>query len=204
MYSPSAFVEHDLAVLHDFIEQHSFAMLVSAGSGMPVVSHVPLLLERNAGQGILWGHVARANDQWKEWASGPALAVFTGPHAYISPRWYAEPHTVPTWNYVAVHATGPLTLIEDPTELLPLLARQAAFYESSATEPWTFDPADPFFSRLAQQIVGFRLEIATLSGKWKLSQNHSPTRRHRVITALEQQHSPNSQAIAQLMHQQLP
>src|SRR5262245_45723809 len=107
MYIPAAFAESDQARLHEFIEQNSFGTLVSQGAGRPFASHLPFLLERDAGpRGVLVGHMARANPQWQDAAGQTVLAIFTGPHVYISPSWYEADQVVPTWNFTAVHACG--------------------------------------------------------------------------------------------------
>src|SRR5688572_14776013 len=112
MYVPSSFAPPDEASLFDAIEQYSFALLVTGGGDELVASHLPLLLDRTLGaRGTLLGHMARANEQWQSAAGEPALAVFSGPHAYVSPTWYEATQVVPTWNYVAVHAYGRLELI---------------------------------------------------------------------------------------------
>jgi transcriptional regulator len=116
MYTPSAFVESDERKLHTFIEQNSFATLVTGGENVAestaaVASHLPLLLNREAGeQGQLVGHMAKANPQWKHADGQTSLAIFHGPHAYISPGWLKTKNTVPTWNYVAVHVRGVIRL----------------------------------------------------------------------------------------------
>src|SRR6516164_2747361 len=116
MYTPAAFAEADLARLLDFIERNSFGVLVSQVDGLP------FLLDRPAGpHGTLVGHVARANPQWREAAGQTALAVFSGPHAYVSPTWYEAEQVVPTWNYTAVHASGRVQVLEDPTALLKIV-----------------------------------------------------------------------------------
>src|SRR5688572_13248426 len=118
MYVPSHFNVTDLATLHDAIERYSFATLVSQSSGKLEASHLQLLLDRDAGlQGTLVGHMARANLQWQLAAGQEVLAIFSGPHAYISPQWYSAEAVVPTWNYVAVHAYGRLELIEDAAQV---------------------------------------------------------------------------------------
>src|SRR3954469_15609634 len=117
MYIPAAFAERDLTKLHDFIEQHSFGLLVSQVDGLPFASHLPFLLDRTAGpHGTLIGHMARANPQWRTLAGQMALVVFSGPHAYVSPTWYEAANTVPTWNYAAVHATGRAEVVEGRDE----------------------------------------------------------------------------------------
>src|SRR5690349_10141624 len=122
MYVPGSFAPPDEASLFEAIERYSFAVLVTGSEGELVSSHLPLLLDRTQGErGMLLGHMARANGQWKSAAGQPALAIFSGPHAYISPSWYEAPQVVPTWNYVAVHTTGRLELIEDAAETEQLL-----------------------------------------------------------------------------------
>jgi transcriptional regulator len=200
MYIPAPFRQTDRTLLHDFIDRHGFAVLVSQEQGALEASHLPLLLEREAGPlGYLWGHMARANCQWRQAGGSEVLAVFSGPHAYVSPTWYQAEQLVPTWNYTAVHAYGQLELVEEPQRLLPILLRQVERYESSFPQPWTFDPASEFVARLLKSIVGFRIEITRLEGKWKLSQNHPRERRERVIQALLAGGDAEQAEIASLM-----
>jgi transcriptional regulator len=201
VYIPPPFAASDREKLFQAIDDYSFGLLVSGAGESLVASHLPLLLDREAGkQGTLVGHMARANSQWQSAAGQPALAVFSGPHAYISPTWYAAPRTVPTWNYVAVHAYGKLELIEDEPTVLALLHRTVKRYEASQPEPWKLadQPAD-FIAGLAKQIVAFSIPIERLEGKWKLNQNHPAERRERVVAALKQQDGENAEAIAGLM-----
>src|SRR5262245_51222170 len=122
MYVPPAFQESDRSKLFDFVEAHSFGLLVSQLDGQLFATHLPLLVDRHsAAQGRLVGHVARANPQWRELADQQVLVVFSGPHAYVSPRWYEAENVVPTWNYVAVHAYGRCQLIDDPAALGDIL-----------------------------------------------------------------------------------
>ena len=124
MYVPPHFANRDLDQLHAAIERYSFALIVSREGEQLAGSHLPLLLDRQAGpQGTLWGHFARANSQWREAGGQQVLVVFSGPHAYISPQWYEAERVVPTWNYVAVHAYGRLELVEDAAATLELLER---------------------------------------------------------------------------------
>src|SRR4029079_6378898 len=129
MYIPAAFKETDTNNLFDAIEQHSFGLLVAEINGEPFASHLPILLDRTvAPHGCLIGHMAGANPQWEQAEGKTVLAVFSGPHAYISPTWYESENVVPTWNYVAVHATGPVDLVEGPNELLDLVTRGVYVY----------------------------------------------------------------------------
>lgn len=200
MYIPPHFAVTDLAVLHEAIERYSFALLVSGSEADLVASHLPLLLERERGpHGTLLGHMARANRQWQSAAGHPVLAVFSGPHAYVSPTWYAAERVVPTWNYAAVHAYGRLEVIEDSEATLDLLRRTVEVYERAQPQPWQLadQPAD-FVAGLARQIVAFRVPIERLEGKWKLNQNQPAERRERVIAALAEQ-GGDAAEIARLM-----
>jgi transcriptional regulator len=199
MYIPATFAEPDTAKLHEFMKEHSFALLTSQGVGGLVASHLPLLLDADAGRsGHLIGHMARANPQWRH-VEGEVMAVFSGPHAYISPTWYEDPATVPTWNYVTVHAYGFFRLVEERDELLAILRRSVSIYEGSRPEPWVFDASSEHVERLLKSIVGFRIELTRLEGKWKLGQNHSEERRKKVVQALEARTDDDSRAIAKLM-----
>ena len=203
MYIPAAFRVTDTDRLHQFIHANSFALLTtSSGRGL-VASHVPLLLDRTRGSlGMLIGHFAKANEQALD-VGCEALAVFSGPHAYISPTWYQTPNTVPTWNYVAVHAAGVMKLVEDRDELAGILAATVAKYEAPRPSPWPFDATTEFHQKLMDGIVGFEIEITRLEGKWKLNQNHPPERRQRVIDALRELGGEDNTAIAALMENSL-
>lgn len=204
MYVPRSFAVTDTARLHDFLERHSFATLVTRhADGRTVAGHIPLLLVRDGTPfGRLEGHVARANDQWRD-VTGEALAIFTGPHAYISPRWYEAEGVVPTWNYVAVHAYGRLEVMDDRAELRELLRRSLAAYEGSAETPWTLERSGETVDRRLAEIVGFRIPITRLEGKWKLNQNHPRERQARVVAALEAQGGEDALEIAALMRANL-
>lgn len=205
MYVPAAFAETDTARLHDFIEAHSFGLLVSTRDGAPFATHLPLLLERDAGpHGCLVGHVARANPHWQHLEGQDVLAIFSGPHAYVSPAWYEAENVVPTWNYVAVHAYGRCSLVEDVEGLTRILRASVATYEQASPRPWSLDSETEFFAKMVRGIVGFRLEIERLEGKWKLSQNHPAERRERVARALRQRGGADDEAIADLMERRMP
>lgn len=187
MYIPAAFAEYELATLHDVMEQNSFALLVSQHQGQPFASHLPLLVDRQAGpHGTLIGHMARANPQWQSAAGQEVLAVFSGPHAYISPTWYEIDDVVPTWNYVAVHAYGPLALVDEPGAVRDIVQQFVHTYERSKPTPWELKASNNYVDRMLSQIVGFRIPIARLEGKRKLNQNHPAERRLKVVRALRE------------------
>jgi transcriptional regulator len=203
VYVPAAFAETDTAKLQEFMRHHSFAILTTHGEDGLVASHLPVLLDADTGRyGHLLGHMARANPQWKS-VLGEALVVFSGPHTYVSPAWYEEGGTVPTWNYVAVHAYGTFQIVEDRHGLLEILRRSVTTYEAPRSEPWAFDESAPHVEALLKAIVGFRIEISRLEGKWKLSQNHPERRRAKVIQALAARPEQDSQAVAALMRERL-
>jgi transcriptional regulator len=185
------------------MRRHSFALLTSQTEGGLVASHLPLRLIPDAGpHGHLLGHMARANTHWRR-VEGEVLVVFSGPHTYISPAWYEEEGTVPTWNYAAVHAYGTFHVVDDRNALLQILHELVHTYESGRSTPWVFDESASHVETMLKAIVGFRIEITRVEGKWKLSQNHSEVRRERVIRALEARDDEDSQAIAEMMRRSL-
>ncbi len=201
MYVPRAFDCPVLDRLYELIRQYSFALLISQAATEPVATHLPLLLDPLDGaHGTLIGHLARANPQWVTFGQQSVLAIFSGPHRYISPSWYQAENVVPTWNYVAVHAYGRVEIISDREQLRLLTRRTVTVYESAMPTPWSMpEPNTQFEDRMLDQIVGFRIPIETIQGKWKLSQNHPPERREKIIVQLKQQGDSDSLAIARLM-----
>jgi transcriptional regulator len=199
MYIPEPFREARTEVLHDLIRQHSFATLVSQGAAGLVATHLPLLLDPGRGPlGTLRGHVARANDHWRDLAEGEHMAVFHGPHAYVSPAWYQTPMAVPTWNYVAVHAYGRATLIDGGPALREILDQTVALFESQFAYQWR-PPEGDFIPTLMRNVVGFELELTRLEGKQKLSQNRSRADQAGVVAGLRAQADPAGLAVAELM-----
>ncbi|MCY2966667.1 MAG: FMN-binding negative transcriptional regulator, partial [Planctomycetota bacterium] len=148
-------------------------------------------------------HIARSNRQWREIAGQTVLAVFSGPHAHITPAWYETNQAVPTWNYTAVHAYGQVEVIEQPEELWSIVQQTVATYEGGRADPWSTAGDEAFARGLLSQIVGLRLKINRLEGKFKLSQNHPVERREKVVAGLEQQGDENSLGVAELMRKSL-
>jgi transcriptional regulator len=186
LYRPTHFRVDDEPALLAFIEAHGFGTLVSAGARGLDVSHIPFVPERGAdGRIRLLAHVARANAQWEALAEAThVVAIFEGPHAYVSPTWYAEHPSVPTWNYAVVHAHGRVRLMEE-AGLRALLERLSRTYEAGRPNAWRLsDQPEEYIARMLRAIVGFELEVERLEGKFKLSQNR-PAEIPRVIAALE-------------------
>ena len=206
MYLPPHFREDRLPVLHDAIRQSRVATLVTLASEGLVASHVPLLLDPEpTPYGILRGHIARANAQWRDPAANvQALAIFMGPEAYISPAWYPSKQedgkVVPTWNYVAIHAYGPIEFFDDPDRLLALVTRLTQSHEGKRAAPWAVSdaPADYIRARL-KGIVGFEMPIARLEGKWKMSQNQSVPNRAGAAAGLAREGGPGEAAVSAIM-----
>lgn len=209
MYTPTAFLETRLPELHAAIDTIAFATLVSTTAEGLEVSHIPLLLAPEEGPyGTLYGHVARANAHAA--CNGAAsLAIFLGPHAYISAGWYPGKHAhgkeVPTWNYVAVHAHGNLETFEDTAALRQLLARLTDRHERSMPEPWGLSDAPAgYIDRNLKAITGLRLPIERLQGKWKLSQNRTGADRQGVLAGLEAMDEEPSRRMAEAIRKANP
>lgn len=205
MYLPAAFQQVDRGLLTECIERYSFGVLTSAGASGPEASHLPFLYDPEAGPyGTLISHMAKSNPHWRYADGETVLVIFSGPDAYISPAWYAAENVVPTWNYVAVHATGKFEPVFDPEEILDIVQRTVVRYEASRATPWTFDATTEFAQRLAQMVVGFRIELTRLDGKWKLSQNHAIERRRGVLRGLEAEGGLQARELAKYMALTVP
>lgn len=204
MFTPAHFREDSLEAMHELIRQQGFGLLISHGSNGIAATHLPFLLDSTRGEkGVLLGHVAKANDHWRHLADADeVMAIFTGPHAYISPSWYTSRQEVPTWNYVAIHARGHARLLGDDA-LRDLLARLSSHYEAPFPNPWSMEevPTTYLQSQL-KGIVGFELEITHLAGKKKLSQNRSLEDRSGVIQGLRARGTPDGLALAAVMERE--
>jgi transcriptional regulator len=205
MYIPQAFSVTDPQILYQFIEHYSFATLVSIMDGKPFATHLPLLFDRTkSAHGALLGHVARANPHWRAFDSQQeALAIFQGPHAYISPSWYGTSPAVPTWNYTAVHVYGVPQVIDDNAAFSDLLDKLIAYYEAGMPTPWPGTLPANFRASLMQAIVGFVMPIERLEGKFKLSQNRSREDQRRVVEHLGGSTDAVDRALAELSRQHL-
>lgn len=208
MYVPRHFAEERIDVLHAAIARTGLATLVTLGDRGLLATHLPLVLDSDAGPfGTLYGHVARGNSQWRDHvASVDALAIFLGPDAYISPNWYATKRengrVVPTWNYLAVHAYGPLQTYDDPHRLRAHVERLTKLHESGRADPWhVSDAPAEYVDGLLKGIVGLELPIARIEGKWKMSQNRPEVDRQGTLEGLESTGDPADHAVAEIMRQ---
>jgi transcriptional regulator len=203
VYIPKPFAVSDKEKLIQFIKENSFGILFSQTNGRATATHLPFLLKEDEGEfGTLYGHMALGNNHWRE-IDGEVLVVFPGPHAYVSPTWYEEKDTVPTWNYVAVHVYGMFSLIEDHEELKKILYDSIDFYEAHMEHPWTTDLESPANQREMKGIKGFRITITEIQGKWKLNQHHPLDRQQRTVNHMKKEKRYNSQEIARLIQKNI-
>jgi transcriptional regulator len=203
MYQPRVFREEEPARLHDLVDRYSFGvLLVALPTGEIDIAHLPMLLDRDVGgKARLRMHLATANPIWRAaLAAGRATVVFSGPHGYVSASWYETPtEQVPTWNYAVVHAHGTPRKMER-VELLQLLDDLVSAHEPSAPEAWKTSVLSPALrDELLLEIVGLAIDVTTLEGKFKLSQNRSDTDRARVAEALRLRGTPDDMELVRLM-----
>lgn len=203
MYTPESFNETRSEVLHGLMRDHPFATLVTGGDDGPLANHLPLYLDAEGT--CLRGHVARANPVWRTLAGGvQALAIFHGPHGYVSPSWYPTKRehgrVAPTWNYAVVHARGVLRAVDDAAWLRGFLDQLTDHHEAAFDTPWRVSdaPAEHVDTLLAA-IVGIELRIEHLQGKWKLSQNQPARNRAGAVAGLRQRDGAGDRTLAALV-----
>lgn len=203
LYTPAAFACHDRAAMARLVVEHPFATLVTACRGAILASHLPLLLlpDREP-YGSLIGHMARANLHWQSFASGKTVAIFQGPHHYVSPTWYEHSDgAVPTWNYAVAHCHGHPEIVEDALTVDAILDLTVRHFESHQPNPWTPRLTNEALAELRSAIVAFRIPIQSIEGKFKLSQNRKKADRQGVIRALDQSESQEARELARQMRE---
>ncbi|MGI9315895.1 MAG: FMN-binding negative transcriptional regulator [bacterium] len=199
MYVPRHFAEENPEGLVELVRENNFGALVTVIDGAPYATHLPFLISFDDNDGIvLSGHVAKQNPHWKFLEQGRSMAIFQGPHAYISPTWYNTPG-VPTWNYAAVHLSGKPNLVTDQSDIYDIVIALSDQHEADNPTPWVPDFSDSMLSA----IVGFTMKAELVEGKYKLSQNRPEQDKDRLIDALKspfgQPPSENQVGIAKLM-----
>lgn len=206
MYVPPHFRQNDPEAIRAFVRASRLATLFSAGPGGPRASHVPVSFDPEPEPlGTLHCHLARANEHWRDLASGvEVLVVFLGPEAYVSPSLYATKRetgkVVPTWNYVAVHARGVARVTEDASELHALVSSLTDGREAERSEPWHVDDApDTYVANQLRGIVGVTIPITHIDAKWKMSQNRTDADMLGVIDGLRASDVPSERATAEVM-----
>ncbi len=206
MYIPEIFALSDPGAIARIIRDNPFGLLVTLAGGTPRATHLPFLFDASAGpQGTLTCHMARANPQWKDFAAladagAEALAVFQGPHGYISPNWYTPGDAVPTWNYQAVHAYGRPVISDDQDKARAQQDALVAAFEAASEAPWSLaGQDDAYVRRMLRGIVTFEMPVTRFEAKAKLSQNKSEAARAGVIAALARSARPEDRALAAAM-----
>ncbi|MCM3595629.1 FMN-binding negative transcriptional regulator [Metabacillus idriensis] len=196
MYIPSHFKIEDDEIIYDIIQEYGFATFFSQHEGEPFATHIPLMIDKD--KEYLYGHFARANPQWKDIHNQNVLAIFHGPHCYISSSWYESNQSVPTWNYLAVHVYGKVEIVEDK-ELKESLSDLVKKYEVPDSS-YQLDEVDArYLEGMTKGVVGFKIKIKKIEGKAKLSQNHTIERRKLVIQELEKFETRDERKIASYM-----
>lgn len=204
MYTPPAYAEKNEALLREHMRAWSFATLVTHGADGTNATHLPFLVDDDGPHGTLTTHLARGNPQYHDLKAGAAaLVLFQGPHAFISPSWYTNRLTFPTWNYTAIHVRGAPEVVDDTTAIHAVLQRTVATYDTPLGGEWAFGamPEELTASRL-KAIAAVRIPIARIEGKMKLNQDKSVADRLGVIAALERQGDPQSLAVATMIRAQ--
>ena len=202
MYIPKDFLVDDRAELLRFMRANMFAIIVSDDAGIPIATHVPVVVAR-AEPLTLWSHIALANSQWKMFERGSeTLVIFQGPHAYISPSYYDTTQSVPTWNYAAVHVYGTPKILADDRLKLSVLAATFQATEPQAQMQWNEAPAD-YRERLLAGMVAFEIAVTRLEGKYKLSQNRTRDEQVRVAEALSKDHDTLIAGVGKMMNRNL-
>jgi len=194
MFQPTPFQEQRIPVMHDLMRAHPFASLISYGSDGLSADHVPLVVHESGSEhGTLRGHIAKANPLGKSVdAAADVLAIFQGPHHYVTPAWYVSKQEhgkiVPTWNYAVVHAYGPMRVIDDADWLLAQVQSLTSQHEAGRNQPWAVNDAPTnYIEKMLRGIVGLEIPISRLSGKWKVSQNKSDADREGVAKGLKEE-----------------
>jgi transcriptional regulator len=202
LYIPEFNRLEDTAAALDFMRANPFAILVSAADGSPFATHIPVLVAEAAGGILLRGHVARANSHWKMLEQDrETLAIFHGPHAYISPSLYGSRESVPTWNYAAVHVYGRTRIFEQAEPLTEILLETFAVFEQAYLNQWRGLNED-YRAKMLSQIVGFEIAVERIEAKFKLSQNRPRADQSRIIESLESSADTVIRGVAKLMKDQ--
>lgn len=201
MYIPAFNRVEDPETINAFLHTHSFATVISTGDDGIVASHLPVLFDEKAN--LLRSHMARANQQWKDFENAPeVLCIFHGPLAYISPSWYEQQHTVPTWNYAVVHVYGKPSLVEEP-ELKQIVLDTTAKFESAMPNRWEMPLSEEEIAGMLKAIVGFRIEINRVEAKFKLGQNRSAEDQAKMLRNLLAAPDDDSRALGRFIAEQL-
>ncbi len=202
MYSPPYNQVEDRAEVLSFMRANNFAVVVTATGGEPRASHLPVLVEERDGSLVIVAHMAKNNPQWEAFFDDEVLVVFHGPHAYVSPRWYAEKERVPTWNYAAVHAYGKVRAFHEPEAKRAAVAKLVAHHDPQ----WLpdYEKLSPgYMAGMLEAIVAFEIPVDRLETRWKLSQNRGREEMELIAAALEKSPYGAERDLVPVMRQHL-
>jgi transcriptional regulator len=197
MYIPKSFAVSDVETLYAFMRAHNFATMVTQHDGQMTATAIPFMIDSE--RGVLKAHLARANGQWKQFGSSESLVIFQGAHAYISPTWYGEHPSVPTWNYTAVHVYGVPQLIEDDATIQAMLRALVENHEHGRAPEWEMNLPEDYMQKMVKSIVVFEIPMTRVEGKFKMSQNRSEADQVSVMTNLAASHDALDQQTADIM-----
>lgn len=199
-------MENRISVMQDLIDAYSFGILIAHEGSELSVNHLPFVLHRDLGEnGTLRAHMAKGNPLWKGFDEGTdVVAIFQGPHHYVSPSWYASKaehgKVVPTWNYATVHAKGLLRLVNDPDWLIAQIGSLSDIHEAGRDDPWKItDAPEKYIRGQMKGIVGLEIEIAELTGKWKMSQNKNEADKAGILAGLTHDGDENALEMIRVM-----
>jgi transcriptional regulator len=209
MYIPKKFMQDDINKLEGIMANYSFATFIIQHVRGIEANHMPLILNKSDHRNVLQGHIAKANPLWKNLKDkSEVLIIFNGPNCYISPNYYPtkkdDGKVVPTWNYASVHVKGIVTFIHDEKWILTMLNNLTRKYEENQQVPWSVNDApQAYIDKMLSAIVGLEIDIVSITGKWKVSQNQIGVNQQGIIQGLSKETDTNSQNIAKLVKEYL-
>jgi transcriptional regulator len=202
MYIPNDNLSEDKEEIIAFMRKYSFATIISAKDNFPIATHLPFIITENDDELVLISHFAKANQQWTEIVENQVLVIFSEPHAYISPKHYEKELSVPTWNYIAVHAYGKAEIITEVEKSFDVLEKMIDSYEADYKTQWSGLPMD-YKMKMLNGIVTFQMTVTDLQAKWKLSQNKTNLERQRIIETLSGSAESGERQIAAFMQKEI-
>lgn len=199
MYTPKHFEIKDKPLLLSFMRQYSFALIISSKDNFPKGTHLPFLIEERGEDIFLISHMAKANDQWQDFKKdNSCLVVFSEPHAYISTSFYDKEDKVPTWNYAAIHSYGYPVIITGDDEKIKLLEKTiSTFHAPDLKDFYALDKT--FLSKMLKGIVAFEIQVTTLQGKFKMSQNRKENEKQNILNDFEKSDDVMKKNVAALI-----
>jgi transcriptional regulator len=209
MHIPKRFLQDDITKLKGMMAAHSFATFITQNESEIEANHMPLVLNKSANKDVLQGHIAKVNPLWKSLKDkSEVLIIFNGPNCYISPNYYPTKKengkVVPTWNYVSVHVKGIVSFIHDKQWILSMLNNLTDHYEANQPVPWSVsDAPQAYINKMLSAIVGLEIEIVSITGKWKISQDKIEVNMKGIIEGLSQETGSNANKIAKLVKENL-